>query len=218
MQTASHRSARRTAPAALLVALVVLSGLTAAGCSASRGGAFVWVDEVPLGELPAPSSSQNYVFRPGDVLQVRVFGQDGMSARTRIRPDGNITLPFLNDVQAAGYTPTELGRQIQDRLRKFVNEPVVTVSLEETQALQVPVIGEVERPGTYVVREGSGVLELLAQAGSLTEFARRDGIYVHRRNEAGELVRIRFKYDDLVRGRGNADRFRLQSGDVMVVE
>lgn len=212
-------SATPTFPSRRLVLIALAVGALAGGCSASRpAGPFLWVDDVPPDDLPAASSSKEYVFRPGDVISVRVFGQDGMSARARIRPDGNITLPFLNDVQAAGYSPTELGRQVQERLRQFVNEPVVTVSLEETQDLQVPVIGEVERPGTYVVREGSGVLELLAQAGSLTEFARRDGIYVHRRDPQGGLVRIRFKYDDLIRGRGNADRFRLQPGDVMVVE
>lgn len=184
------------------------------GC-AGDPGRFVWVDEY----RDAVSPPREYVIVAGDVLNVRVFQQDNMSARVRVRNDGKVSLPFLNDVLAAGYTPAVLAQQLQTRLKDFVNTPVVTVSLEEIKPLPVSVLGEVAHPGIFQLEPGAGVLQALASAGGFTEFARQDGIYVLRK-EAKEPnpTRIRFTYRALIRAHGKAAAFALQAGDVVVVE
>ena len=181
-------------------------------------GEYVWVDDLP----PTPRQVESeYVISPGDIISVRVWGQEAMSARTRVRTDGKISLPFLNDVEAVGVSPTVLAKRLQARLKEFLANPVVTVSLEERKLLPVPVLGEVTRKGTYDLEPGSGVLQALAAAGGMTEYASRNRIFVIRPNTAVEgapAMRIRFDYDQLTRATGRGPGFRLQPGDVVVVE
>ncbi len=197
---------RRVTHAALAAALVALLG----GCK--HTGAFTWVDEVPV----EPVAAEYQIVR-GDTLSVRVWGQDGMSARTRVRDDGKISLPFLHDVEVAGYTPPVLAQQLQTRLKDFLANPVVTISLEEPRPFTVSVMGEVSRPGVVQLeRSNPGVLPALASAGGLTPFADRDAIFVLRPGNPPQ--RIRFRDEALTTTEGRAATFRLQSGDVVVVE
>lgn len=175
-------------------------------------GKFVWVEDLPV----APTDPATYVLRPGDVVSVRIYNQDGMSARAKVRSDGRISLPFLNDVEVAGYTPTALAEQLRTRLKEFVNVPVVTVSLEEAKALTVSVVGEVGRQGVFQIEPDMGLLQLLAMAGGLNEMAHRDRIFVMRQRP--EPIRIRFTYDKLSRAEGRSASFRLEPGDIVVVE
>ena len=196
---------RSTRAAVLAVAL-------AQGCS-HVSGAYVWVDDYPV---PEKAKERDYVIAPGDLVSVRVYNQETMSGRMRVRSDGKITLPFLNDVQAAGFATTALARHIETRLKEFVVNPVVTVSLEEVRPLEVFVLGEVARPGRYALEASASVLHAIAAAGGLTQYANRDGIFVVREETA--LVRIRFRYEALTRIEGRASTFRLRSGDSVVVE
>ena len=187
----------------------------AAVCCSSVGP-YVWVDDY----APAPEAPPDPEYRiaPGDVLTVRVYQQDALSTRERVRQDGKVSLPLLHDVQASGLSPAVLAKQIQERLKEggFLNVPSVNVTVEEMRPLAVPVLGEVTHPGQYNVERGSGVLEALAAAGGFTEFAHRDRIFVLRRQS--QLSRIRFTFEALSRGGGRASEFRLQSGDAVVVE
>ena len=194
-----------------------LATLAVAGC---RGvGEYVWVDAFK-DEVPAPKPT--YVISRGDLVAVRVWNQETMSGRARVRHDGMISLPFVNDVEAAGLEPAALARRLQARLKEFIVNPVVTVSLEEPAPLEVSVVGEVTRPGVYRVDPDAGVLKALANAGGLTTLAGRDRIFVLRHEEGGNgarsAVRIRFTYEALAHAMGPATRFRLRSGDVVVVE
>jgi polysaccharide export outer membrane protein len=181
-------------------------------------GDYVWADDL---SEPAHPADAEYVIAPGDVLGVRVFNQEGMSGRARVRPDGKISLPFVNDVEAGGQTPAALARRLQSRLKEFINNPVVTVSLEEAGPIQVSVLGEVAHPGVFPVQSGANVLQALAAAGSLTPFASRDRIFVLRKTPPGSkvpLVRVRFTYQKLAHAEGRSAAFRLRDGDVVVVE
>jgi polysaccharide biosynthesis/export protein len=173
-------------------------------------GKFVWVqDYVP------PPDPQGFVLGPGDVVLVRMFGQEAFTTRARIRSDGRISLPLLNDVDAAGYTPASLGQQLDTRYKDFVKVPAVTVSVEDAQPLQLPVAGEVGKPGVVAADRGATLLTVLLQAGGLTDFAHRDRIFVVRR--APQPVRIRFSWKELLRD-GDGGRFQLRTGDLVVVE
>lgn len=182
------------------------------GCYAPKG-AFVEVETANI------TDNTEYVIAVGDVLQVRVFQQDAMSARVKVRADGKVSLPLVNDVVAAGKSPAVLAGELQVKLKDFINTPAVTVSLEETRPLIVSVLGEVPRAGTVTIETGSGVLQALAAAGGLTDFGHRDGIFVLRKIAGATAPkRIRFKWDALTQGDGPAARFLLQPGDVIVVE
>jgi polysaccharide biosynthesis/export protein len=195
------------------VTAIVLASCAMACASLGR---FVWVDEYHDPNPPPKVGPGAYVLAADDVIEVRVFGQDGMSAKARIRSDGKISLPFLNDVQAAGYEPPALAQQLQTRLKDFINQPVVTVSVEEPRQMQIAVVGEVPRLGMVSLRPGAGVLEALASAGGPGEFAASDRIFVLRREP--EPIRIRFSYPALLHARGQGHAFHLRPGDVIVVE
>ena len=206
-------SPARNHPVIAFGAFILLTAVACAGV-----GEYVWVDDYR--DLHPPAESSAYVLAPGDLIQVRVFLQEGMSARARVRSDGKISLPFLNDVQAGGYEPAVLAQQLGVRLRDFVNNPVVTVSVEEPRQLQIPVVGEAAHQGVVTLAPGAGLLQALVSAGGLTDFARPDRIFVVRPGHKGETVpaRIRFVYTALLRAEGQAATFRLKPGDQVVVE
>lgn len=180
---------------------------------AHASGDFVWVDSY---QAPPQPVQRVYVIGPGDQLSVRVFNQDAMSARPRVRADGRISLPFLNDVSAAGQTTATLAEQIQARLKEFIVNPVVTVSLEEPKPFEVYVVGEVARAGRYPLDSNATVLQAIAAAGGLTDYAKRDRIFVVRQEPAP--ARIRFRFEALSRLEGKASTFRLKPGDTVVAE
>lgn len=203
------RELRRT-----LLALAV----ALAACASSQP--FVWVDSIP----PAlRAESVEYRVLPGDVLGIRVWKHEDLSTeRARVRDDGKVTLQFLQDVPAAGITLAELSSRVAAKLKKWVVDPVVTVTLEERQPLRISVLGEVTRPGAYDLPLGAGVLDALAAAGGPTQWASGDGIYVVRRGLWADgnhrWARIRFRYDRLSGGAEPDAAFRLQPGDVVVLE
>jgi polysaccharide export outer membrane protein len=198
-------------PLSLSLAALVLAVSTAACASL---GEYVWVNDY---RDPRPPAANNaYVLGAGDVISVRVFGQEAMSAHGKIRSDGKVSLPFLNDVQAEGYTPAVLAEQLEARLKDYVNKPVVTVSVDEQRQVAIAVVGDVGHQGMVTVAPDSGVLVALAAAGGLAEIAHRDRIFVIR-NES-KPVRIRFDWKDLQHAEGAAGAFRLRTGDQIVVE
>jgi len=175
-------------------------------------GSYVWFDQYKV----AAQASSAYVVAAGDLISVRVYNQEAMSARVRVRDDGRISLPFLGDVEAAGHQPSELAKQLQVLLKEYVVNPVVTVSLEEPRTLEVYVVGEVARPGRYQLEPSASVLQVLAAAGGLTPFASPDRIFVLRRDP--KATRVRFRMEALARNEANAASFRLHGGDTVVAE
>jgi polysaccharide export outer membrane protein len=189
------------------------AALLATGCLHDTGR------YVSVEDYTEPNLEAEYVIKVGDMLNVRVFQQDNMSARTRVRNDGRISLPFLNDVVAAGFTPQVLASQLQTRLKDFLSNPVVTVSLEEVRQLSVPVLGEVARPGNYPLEQGAGVLQALASAGGFTAYARKDVYVVRQSGKPKEQpTRLRFDWDALFKAEGKGALFALRPGDVVLVE
>jgi polysaccharide export outer membrane protein len=167
------------------------------------------------GDLPAPTDDE-YVIDVGDLLNIQVFEQPTMSAVARVRSDGRVSLPLLNEVVASGKTPVALASELETSLKALVLNPKVTISIQESSPLRISVLGEVGKPGSLELRRGSGVAEALANAGGLSNFAHKDRIYVVRAEPTP--VRIHFTYDQVTRAVGKAASFRLRNGDVLVVE
>jgi polysaccharide export outer membrane protein len=197
--------------------LALLGAALVGGCGTT--GPYVWVEAYkPPGGQVAPG----YTIVVGDVLNVRVWNQEAMSTKAKVRPDGMISLPLVHDVEAAGLEPGALAKRLQGKLREFVVNPEVTVSLEDEAPFEVSVLGMVGKQGVVKLERNSFLVKAIAAAGGLNDLASKDGIYVLRYGDnaadARAPVRIRFKYDALVRAEGPAATFRLRPGDVVVVE
>jgi polysaccharide export outer membrane protein len=169
------------------------------------------VNDLPPDEV----GSSDYRIAAGDVVNVRVFNQDSMSTRARVRSDGKIAVPFLGDIEVRGKPPAMLAKELETRFKDYVVSPTVTLTIDEFQQAQVGVVGEVAHPGMYAVDPTTGVLWAIALAGGLTDYAARDDIYVLRRTPAR---RIRFTYTSLVHNEERAGTFKLRTGDTVVVE
>lgn len=200
----------------LVASLFVLAGLLQA-CG-TAGSDYFWVET-----LPAPTKDDPaFVISRGDVISVRVYGQDALSARAKVREDGKVTVPFVNDIVAADFEPSDLARRIQIRLKDYIVNPVVTVTIEEVGPVEVSVVGEVVRPGIYQLDRSAGVLKAIAAAGGMTPFAHRDQIFVLRQRHWADSprrsARIRFSFDKLIHGEGRGASFTMRSGDTVVVE
>jgi len=196
-----------------------LAAALALAAACSPGGHYVQVDAL---KEEAPPAGGAYLIAEGDLLGIRVYGQEGLSGNFRVRTDGKISLPFVKEQQAANLTTSALANMLQASLKTFLVSPVVVVSLEERHPAQVSVVGLVTLPGLYPLRPGTGVLQAVALAGGLTRFADRDAIFVLRASQdrpgSRTTARIRFGWKALVSGRGPAAAFTLREGDVVVVE
>jgi polysaccharide export outer membrane protein len=152
---------------------------------------------------------------PEDVLDVQVWKNAELSRVVPVRPDGMISLPLVNDIRAAGLTPTELRQQITQRLSEFVPSPEVSVIVREVHSVKVAVLGAVRMPGHFEVNSSATVLDLIARAQGLTEFADRGRIVVLRQN-GKSTTRIPFNYRRVADG-DEQDNFTVQPGDIIVV-
>jgi polysaccharide export outer membrane protein len=199
------------------VVMVVVSSLTGflPGCASS--GAAIEVEQLKEAPDPLPATSE-YTVGIGDLLSIQVWDQEKMSAKVRVRSDGRISYPFLNDVNAAGKTPVKLAGDLEEGLKSVILNPKVTVVVEDSkpQTLNISVLGSVGKPGVQVLEPGAGVAQALAAAGGLTTFAHKDRIFVVRAGPPP--ARIHFTYEALTRTTGRALQFRLHSGDVVVVD
>jgi len=133
-----------------------------------------------------------------------------------VRPDGKISLPLLNDVQAAGLTPSQLAAEITESLKKYVTSPQVTVIVTTINSQRVYILGEVTRPGAFPLLPGMSVLQALSSAGGFTQFAKVKNIFV-RRIENGRESKYPFNYKDVVNGKRPEEDILLKAGDTIVV-
>ena len=194
------------------VALIAAAVATISACAPQ--GSFVWIDNYS----PGRATPEGYIAGVGDLLNVQVFDNEKLSTRARVRTDGRISLPLLNDVPVLGKPPAQIAREVERLLvdQNLILNPHVNVVVEEMKPVSVAVLGAVTRAGTFLLEPGAGLAEALASAGGLNDFAHKDRIFVLRRTP--ERVRIRFTFDALTSQTGRAASFRLQSGDVIVAE
>jgi polysaccharide biosynthesis/export protein len=167
-------------------------------------------------QVKAANEDPTYIIGPEDVLNINVWKETDISRTVPVRPDGKISLPLLNDVQAAGLTPQQLAASIREGLKKFIADPEVTVIVTAVNSRRVYIIGEVTHPGVIPLLSGMTVLQALASAGSFTQFANIKGIYVLR-NENGKQVKHPFNYKAVVKGQNAEQNMELKPGDTIVV-
>jgi polysaccharide export outer membrane protein len=163
----------------------------------------------------APEVPSDYVIGADDTLHVTVWKEPDMSVTLPVRPDGKISIPLLDDVQAAGMTPMQLANSIKEKLKKYIADPRVTVVVTAMNSRRVFVTGEVTHTGAIALMPNMTVLQALASAG-FTQFANLKNIYILR-TENGQQVRIPFNYKEVVKGRRPEQNIPLKPGDTIVV-
>lgn len=164
----------------------------------------------------AVTDDPNYIIGAQDVLDINVWKESEITRTVPVRPDGKISLPLLNDVQAAGLTPTQLAAQITTELKKFVTAPQVTVIVTAINSQRFYILGEVNRAGAYPLLPGTTVLQALSSGGGFTQFASTKKIYVLR-HEDGRQNKYPFNYKDAVSGKNAEQNIMLKAGDTIVV-
>jgi len=158
----------------------------------------------------------NYVIGPQDMLDISVWKEPDLTRTVPVRPDGKISLPLLDDVQAGGLTPAQLKGEITQRLKKYFTDPRVTVIVTTIGSQRIYVLGEVTRAGAYPLVPGMTLLQALSSSGGFTQFANTKNIYLLR-VEDGKQVKHPFNYKDVVNGKNPAQNIVLKAGDTIVV-
>jgi polysaccharide export outer membrane protein len=166
---------------------------------------------------PKPATDDpNYVIGAQDVLDVSVWKEADLSRSVPVRPDGKISMPLLNDVQAAGLTPMQLTAQITMSLKKYIADPQVTVVVTQMNSQRIYILGEVTRAGPFALVPGMTVLEALSSAGGFTMFASMKKIYLLRKVD-GKQEKYPFNYKDVIGGKAPEQNVPLKAGDTIVV-
>ena len=169
----------------------------------------------PEAHSAAPTVPTDYVIGSDDTLHISVWKEPDMTVSLPVRPDGKISIPLLNDVQAAGMTPMQLAASIREKLKKYIEDPRVTVVVTAMNSQRIFVLGEVNHSGPMALLPGMTVLQALSSAG-FTQFSNLKAIYLLRTQD-GQETKIPFKYKDAIRGKSAQTDLMLKPGDTIVV-
>lgn len=195
----------RSAAVVLLALAVGVGGAGLAGQSAASESDSPLIPIQPL-----------YVIQPTDMLEIFVWKEPELSRKVLVRPDGRISFPLIQDLNAAGMTAAELKEKVEEELKDYLEAPNVTVIVDAIRNYKFYVTGEVNNPSSFVSEQPVTVLQALAMAGGLRDFADKGGIQVVR-TYGREHVYLEFDYKDVIRGRRTQQNIILRPGDVVVV-
>ena len=196
---------RKSAAVILVLILAARMSLASSGASKSKATA-----------ATAPAAEE-YTIGPDDLLAVNVWKEPEISRNVVVRPDGKISLPLVGDMRASGRTPVQLQEEIKGQLANYLANPEVTVILQEGRSQKFNILGEVEHPGAYPLSRSMTVLEAIAIAGGLRDFAKSRKIYVLRINGDGSRTRLQFNYKEVIKGQSLSQNVELQPRDTVVV-
>lgn len=169
-------------------------------------------DRSTAGDPPA-----HYVIGPDDVLSVLFWRDKDMSCDVIVRPDGKISLPLVNDIQAGGLTPSELREVVNTEARRFVEDPSVTIVVKEIKSRKVFITGMIEKPGPYPLNGPTTIVQLISVAGGLKEFTDGKRILIMRTDKNGRQIAHVFNYRQVLAGKNLEQNIELQPGDTVVV-
>jgi len=170
--------------------------------------------KTPKGEIAA--DSDQYVIGAEDVLYIHVWREDPLSRSIPVRIDGKISMPLIDEIEATGLTPKQLKENIAEKLKKFIDNPVVSVTVMEANSFRVFVSGQVRNPGVYRLRSETTILQIIPMAGGFTEWANQKKILIVRK-ESGKEKHINVNYKKIIDGKDSASNYILKSGDTIIV-
>ena len=205
----------------LAIMAVLLLGLTAAAQEkaadkkASKKAPEVTEQKPAPEPAPAPANEE-YVIGPDDVLHINVWKENELSGQVAVRPDGKVSLALLNDIQAAGNTPTQLAAQIAERLKQYVTDPRVTVTVVAMNSRKIFIMGEVSRAGAFPMLPNMTLMQALSSAGGFSPYANTKKMYLLR-TENGKQTKMPINYKALISGNAPEQNIPLKPGDTIVV-
>jgi polysaccharide biosynthesis/export protein len=173
-----------------------------------------------VGAFAGPAQGQalpDYLLQPGDELEISVWGEEELQRTVLVRPDGKLSFPLADEINAVGRTAADVQREITERLSTYIPEAVVTVSIAGILGNRIYIIGQVNNPGSFVMNPQLTVLQALSLAGGFTAFASINDVLVIRTPVNGQQQTFGFRYSDVTRGRNLDQNIRLHSGDVVIV-
>ncbi len=165
---------------------------------------------------PAPAVPLDYRLQPGDVLTITVWKEKDLESEVLVRPDGGLSFPLAGEIRAEGQTVAAVRQTLVERLKRYIPDPVVTVSVKAIGGNHVYVIGKVSRPGEFPFSRPLDVMQALSLAGGATPYAALNDIVILRRDNGIQRA-LPFRYGDIARGRNLAQNVILASGDTVVV-
>ena len=161
--------------------------------------------------------AESYKLNPGDVLQISVWKEEGLQQQVLVLPDGYISFPLAGHIKAAGLSPEQLQKTLQNKLKNFFADPVITLTVVQVGGNKIYVIGQVRNPGEFPANRPLDVMQALSLAGGLTTFASDSNIRVLRRDASGQQQALSFNYSEVSKGKALSSNVILQPGDVVVV-
>jgi polysaccharide export outer membrane protein len=202
----------------LAVALILLTLIMALGLwGQSDSGTTTQPTQTIDASSAMKPHDDSFVIGNDDVLAINVWKEPDVSRSIPVRSDGKISLPLVGEVQATGRTPRKLEQDIAARLKNYIAEPEVTVIVQQINSQKFNILGQVNRPGSYVINNSATVLDAIAVAGGFRDFAKQKSIYVLRQNADGSQTRMPFNYKEVVKGKNPAQNVKLQPRDTIVV-
>ena len=169
---------------------------------------------LPVGEIAA--DSDQYIIGPEDVLLIHVWREETLTRSVTVRIDGKISDPLIDEIQADGLTPLQLKKVVTEKIKKFVDDPVVSIIVTDANSFKVFVSGQVRNQGIFRLRKETTILELIPMVGGFTDWADQKKIMIIRK-EDGKEKRITVNYKKLVKGDKGAANIVLKAGDIIIV-
>jgi polysaccharide export outer membrane protein len=179
----------------------------------SAAAATVQSDQPAAGTRPNAA----YVIGADDVLMISVWKEPDITRSVTVRSDGKISLPLVGELQAAGRTPSQLEQDITAALRNYIAEPQVSVMVQEANSQKFNILGQVTKPGSYPLTAGLTIVDAIADAGGLRDFAKKKSIYIMRQDGNGNSTRIPFNYEEFIKGKDTAQNIKLKPHDTIIV-
>jgi polysaccharide export outer membrane protein len=213
------RCARELALAGILLVSYVTSAVYAQGSppQASPPAAAASRNATPPADLPTGVPlPADYVIGANDVLMIFFWREKDLTGDVTVRPDGRITVPLINDVDAAGLTPDQLRSRVTQAAAKFVQDPTVTVVVKQINSRKVFITGQIAKPGPYDLAGPLSIMQLIAMAGGVHEFADQKKITILR-NEGGQLISLPFNYEEMKKRKNLQQNILLKPGDTIIV-
>ncbi|MGD0800077.1 MAG: polysaccharide biosynthesis/export family protein [Terracidiphilus sp.] len=171
----------------------------------------------PLTQTYSGSNEDRFVIGEGDLLAISVWKEPELSRSIPVRSDGEISLPLVGEVKAAGLTPLQLEQDIARKLRNYITEPEVTIIVEQINSEKFNILGQVAKPGSYPLMQATTVMDAIATAGGFRDFAKQKNVYVLRQAPSAKETRIAFNYKEYIKGKNVQQNIKLEPHDTIVV-